>query len=195
MWISLPVRRCTGRASGEDWKLIGTYLIGMNSLSDLNLRVVVKFVSLPRGTETHLFGLLALILCSNCSNTINIVLTTTGGHMLNYFLNLGGSLKLAWYPPSMVLAFHAPPWLCKQTPFFTQPHHTPHIYFINNYPDGIHPSTRRYLLACFGLTFSLHFLIFQHHLCHNVSLQTLIIGVESISNRSTSITVFTCFLL
>ena len=29
---------------------------------------------------THLFGLLALILCSNCSNTINIVLTTIGGH-------------------------------------------------------------------------------------------------------------------
>ena len=44
---------------------------------------------------THLFGLLALILCSNCSNTINIVLTTIGGHMLNYFLNLGSSLKLA----------------------------------------------------------------------------------------------------
>ena len=65
----------------------------------------------------YLFGLLALILCSNCSNTINIVLTAIGGHMLNYFLNLGGSLKLAWYPPRMVLAFHPPPWLC--TPLFT----------------------------------------------------------------------------
>ena len=70
---------------------------------------------------THLFGLLALILCSNCSNTINIVLTTTGSHMLNYFLKLGGSLKLAWHPPRMVLAFHAPPWLCTTNPFTPPP--------------------------------------------------------------------------
>ena len=44
---------------------------------------------------SHLFGLLALILCSNCSNTINIVLIPSWDHMLNYFLHLGGSLKLA----------------------------------------------------------------------------------------------------
>ena len=39
--------------------------------------------------------LLALILCSNCSNTFNKVFTPIGGAMLNYFLKLGGSLKLA----------------------------------------------------------------------------------------------------
>ena len=46
-------------------------------------------------------------------------LTATGSCKLNYFLKLGGSLKLAWYPPRMVLAFHAPPWLC--TPFLPLP--------------------------------------------------------------------------
>ena len=53
--------------------------------------------------------LLALILCSNCSNTFNKVLTTIGGHMLNYFLKLGGSLELAQHPPRIIKAFHAPP--------------------------------------------------------------------------------------
>ena len=52
--------------------------------------------------------LLALILCSNCSNTFNKVFTPIGGAMLNYFLKLGGSLKLAWNPPRMVEAFHTP---------------------------------------------------------------------------------------
>lgn len=51
--------------------------------------------------------LLALILCSNCSNTFNKVLTTIGGHMLNYFLQLGGSLELAQHPSRMVEAFHS----------------------------------------------------------------------------------------
>ena len=54
--------------------------------------------------------LLALILCSNCSNTFNKVLTTIGGHLLNYFLKIGQSLELAQNCPRMVMAFHAPPW-------------------------------------------------------------------------------------
>ena len=51
--------------------------------------------------------LLALILCSNCSNTFNKVLTTIGGHLLNYFLKWGGSLELAQNLPSMVEVFHS----------------------------------------------------------------------------------------
>ena len=64
-------------------------------------------------SSSYLMGislrLLALILCSNCSNTFNKVLTTIGGHMLNYFLDLGGSLELAQHLPRMVMAFHTPP--------------------------------------------------------------------------------------
>jgi len=60
--------------------------------------------------------LLALILCSNCSNTFNKVLTTIGGHMLNYFLEPEGSLELAQYPSRMVEAFHSRHDLCTPTP-------------------------------------------------------------------------------
>ena len=84
------------------------------------------FVTSEVGDFTHLVGsikgndsykqvhhislrLLALILCSNCSNTFNKVLTIIDGHLLNYFLNPGGSLVLALHPPCMVLAFHALP--------------------------------------------------------------------------------------
>ena len=66
--------------------------------------------------------LLALILCSNCSNTFNKVLTTTGGHMLNYFLKPGGSLELAQNLPRMVKAFHTQPWLVHPP---IPPHPTP----------------------------------------------------------------------
>ena len=53
--------------------------------------------------------LLALILCSNCSSVVNTALATIGGHLLTYFLSLGGPLELAQCPPRMVIAFHAPP--------------------------------------------------------------------------------------
>jgi hypothetical protein len=53
--------------------------------------------------------LLALILCSNCSNLINIKFGVIDPTMLNYFLKPGGSLVLAQHPPRMVLAFHSPP--------------------------------------------------------------------------------------
>ena len=53
--------------------------------------------------------LLALILCSNCSNTFNKVLTIIDGHLLNYFLKIGQSLELAQNCPRMVTAFHTPP--------------------------------------------------------------------------------------
>ena len=53
--------------------------------------------------------LLALILCSNCSSVVNTALATIGGHLLTYFLSLGGPLELAQCPPRMVMAFHAPP--------------------------------------------------------------------------------------
>ena len=60
--------------------------------------------------------LLALILCSNCSNTFNKVLTTIGGHMLNYFLELEVSLGLAQYSSRMVEAFHSRHDLCTPKP-------------------------------------------------------------------------------
>ena len=53
--------------------------------------------------------LLALILCSNCSSVVNTALATIGGHLLTYFLSLGGPLELAQCPPHVVMAFHAPP--------------------------------------------------------------------------------------
>ena len=55
--------------------------------------------------------LLALILCSNCSSVVNTALATIGGHLLTYFLSLGGPLELAQCPPHIVMAFHAPPWV------------------------------------------------------------------------------------
>ena len=87
--------------------------------------------------------LLALILCSNCSNTFNKVLTTIGGHMLNYFLKSEGSLELAQYPSRMVEAFHCRHDLCtpppKQTNQPTQSNHTPNI---TNHPKI--PTTLQY---------------------------------------------------
>ena len=69
--------------------------------------------------------LLALILCSNCSNTFNKVLITIGGHMLNYFLKLEVSLELAQYSSRMVEAFHSRHDLCTPSP--NTPSHTSNI--------------------------------------------------------------------
>ena len=76
--------------------------------------------------------LLALILCSNCSNTFNKVLITIGGHMLNYFLKLEVSLELAQYSSCMVEAFHSRHDLC--TP---SPNTPPHTSNIPNLPINI----------------------------------------------------------
>ena len=53
--------------------------------------------------------LLALILCSNCSNTFNKVLTLIEGLLLNYFLQTECSLELALNHSHMVMAFHTLP--------------------------------------------------------------------------------------
>ena len=76
----------------------------MNNLLVSNGRVESASSLLPRLISLRL---LALILCSNCSNTFNKVLTAIGGHLLNYFLKPGGSLELAQNLPCMVGVFHS----------------------------------------------------------------------------------------
>ena len=84
---------------------------GLDVVAWMSLPWQVRFILLfmMKGISLRL---LALILCSNCSNTFNKVLTTIGGHMLNYFLKPEGSLELAQYPSRMVEAFHCRHDLC-----------------------------------------------------------------------------------
>ena len=93
----------------------------------------IFFTTLPINNESISLRLLALILCSNCSNTFNKVLTTIGGHMLNYFLKTEGSLELAQHPSSMVEAFHSRHDSCTHPHTHTHTHTPhPHIYILNH---------------------------------------------------------------
>ena len=95
----------------------------------------IFFTTFPFSSKGISLRLLALILCSNCSNTFNKVLTTIGGHMLNYFLKTEGSLELAQHPSSMVEAFHSRHDSCTPHPHpHTHPTHTPapHVYILNH---------------------------------------------------------------